>query len=612
MQKCARICFLTGWGLMLGLIEPALAGPEFMAADAYPTAIRPWTREPAPLTGNLTFAIVADRNGGTRAGIFLDALRKINRLGPDIVMSVGDLIAGYTPDAPTLRDQWSAVDRETDILEMPFFHLPGNHDLANPSQYDVWIERYGRNYYAFTYGDVLFLCLCTQNPPQFEFGISPEQVAWFKQILEKHRNVKWTFVFMHNPLWTTPDLAGGFLDVEKALSDRPYTVFAGHEHRYSYELRNGHEYYVLSTTGGVIRDPTFYDHIVWVTLGAQSEPRIVNLTLAGIVRKDIISAAQRRFNQPPQIKFLPGPQPSQDSVLSLTLVNPWPDREAIVRATWQIPAGSHWRISPAETIRTIPATAQSTQVEFNLTFPDFENGDPLDPLPSCSIEAANGTDKLQTSATLPLKDLILSLPKPALPVKAAQTTPRIDGDLDDPIWRRDPDVRRVNPLKPNPPPTPPTQVWWSYDRDYLYLAVRATEPRMTALHTSMTERDGKFWDDDTIEVFIDPTGLRQSYFQFAVNAAGIQADGFSPKADATDLAWNGAFTAATKRLDNAWTLEMALPWKTLGIDAPAVGRVLPVLLVRDRALDGPAEVSRWPISPGVNGQPALFGNLELK
>ncbi len=34
MQKCARICFLTGWGLMLGLIEPAFAGPEFMAADA--------------------------------------------------------------------------------------------------------------------------------------------------------------------------------------------------------------------------------------------------------------------------------------------------------------------------------------------------------------------------------------------------------------------------------------------------------------------------------------------------------------------------------------------------------------------------------------------------
>jgi hypothetical protein len=34
MQKRAMICFLAGWGLMLSRIEPAFAGPEFMAADA--------------------------------------------------------------------------------------------------------------------------------------------------------------------------------------------------------------------------------------------------------------------------------------------------------------------------------------------------------------------------------------------------------------------------------------------------------------------------------------------------------------------------------------------------------------------------------------------------
>jgi hypothetical protein len=47
---------------------------------------------------NFQFAIVSDRTGGHRAGVFPLALEKLNLLQPEFVVSVGDLIEGYTED----------------------------------------------------------------------------------------------------------------------------------------------------------------------------------------------------------------------------------------------------------------------------------------------------------------------------------------------------------------------------------------------------------------------------------------------------------------------------------------------------------------------------------
>jgi hypothetical protein len=55
---------------------------------------------------NFQFAIVSDRTGGHRPGVFPDAARKLNLLRPEFVMSVGDLIEGYTEDKTKLTTQW--------------------------------------------------------------------------------------------------------------------------------------------------------------------------------------------------------------------------------------------------------------------------------------------------------------------------------------------------------------------------------------------------------------------------------------------------------------------------------------------------------------------------
>src|SRR6185437_13230407 len=148
------------------------------------------------------FAVVSDRTGGHRANVFSKAVYQINLLQPEFVMSVGDLIEGYTTKDDTIKEQWDQFDGYVSKFEMPFFYVPGNHDITNKVQMQKWGERYGKRYYHFTYKNVLFLSLCSENPPNDIGAIDSEQRQWIQKTLAANPGVRWTFVFLHKPIWT--------------------------------------------------------------------------------------------------------------------------------------------------------------------------------------------------------------------------------------------------------------------------------------------------------------------------------------------------------------------------------------------------------------------------
>lgn len=253
--------------------------------------VNPWTHlnfhnDP----DHFQFALVSDRTGGHRKGVFGDAVEKLNLLQPEFVMSVGDLIEGYLVDTNKLIPQWEEFDSLLQPLEMPFFYLPGNHDISNPSMRTLWEQRYGRRYYDFVYKNVLFITMDTNDGEGVM--LSEEQVAYVKEVLAKHKDVRWTLLFMHHPIWGYGQL-NGFDAIEAALADRDYTVFAGHTHQYLQSVRQDRNYYVLATTGGgsELRGPKFgeFDHVTWVTMGAAG-PRIANLKLDGILRHNVLDS----------------------------------------------------------------------------------------------------------------------------------------------------------------------------------------------------------------------------------------------------------------------------------------------------------------------------------
>ena len=138
----------------------------------------PWTSLKLNNDPNqFTFAVVSDRTGGHREKVFSRAVQQINWLQPQFVMSVGDLIEGYTTKEETIKAEWDEFDGYVKRFQMPFFYVPGNHDLANKTLVTKWGERYGKKYYHFIYKNTLFLCLNSENPPDGMSTIDPDQQA---------------------------------------------------------------------------------------------------------------------------------------------------------------------------------------------------------------------------------------------------------------------------------------------------------------------------------------------------------------------------------------------------------------------------------------------------
>lgn len=252
------------------------------------TKVAPWTNlnfnnHPE----NFQFAIVSDRNGGCRPGVFEDAVRKLNLMQPEFVLSVGDLIAGYTTDTAQITKEWVEVNHTISELKMPFFYLPGNHDITNKVMEREWEKIYGSRYYSFNYKNALFVILDSNDDD--DFNLSRKQTDFVLRTLKENDKVRWIFVLMHHPVWTYKT-DGRFEEIEDALKGRKYTVIAGHEHHYHHAERNGSNYYILSTTGAgnALRGNYFgeFDHISWITMSDRG-PVMANLRLDGILPHDI-------------------------------------------------------------------------------------------------------------------------------------------------------------------------------------------------------------------------------------------------------------------------------------------------------------------------------------
>lgn len=282
--------FLVGL-LSMALLAPlAKAQSKTFLADSSGQAV-PWTQRPFQNNPNhFQFAVVTDRTGGHRDGVFEKAVEKLNLLHPEFVMSVGDLIEGYTKDRQEIAGMWQEWDSILAKLNVRFFAVPGNHDISNEVMREVWQERYGHAYYHFVYKNVLFLAMDTNE----EDGqtINQAQIDYVKKALNENPNVRWTLLFMHHPIWNYREF-NGFNEIERALQDRNYTVLAGHNHTYLKASRNSRNYYILATTGGGsnLRGPRFqeFDHVTWITMTDQG-PELVNLALSGIINDDVVDA----------------------------------------------------------------------------------------------------------------------------------------------------------------------------------------------------------------------------------------------------------------------------------------------------------------------------------
>jgi hypothetical protein len=264
--------------------------------------------------------------------------------------------------------------------------------------------------------------------------------------------------------------------------------------------------------------------------------------------------------------------------------------------------GAGWRID-IDPQKSVLEHGQELDIRIEASLPP---GAPRYPLPEIVLDitiektGANSAIRRSTRKALPITGS-----QPLVTIPRATESPAQDGNLDDEVWERAPDVPVFGRMDGKRSAEPVTQAWTAYDDDALYLAFRCAEPNMDQLKTKATNRDGELWFDDSVEVMLDPTGDGKTYYQVIVNSNEVVFDGrkFKKSVNLESL------RVGTSTADDHWITEIAIPWKDLGLDAPPERAGL--LLSRNRHAGGEHEIFQFPVSPKGNHQPDFFARLRF-
>ena len=226
-------------------------------------------------------------------------------------------------------------------------------------------------------------------------------------------------------------------------------------------------------------------------------------------------------------------------------------------------------------------------------------------------------------------------------VRTAQP-PQIDGNLDDAVWQRA--VRITEFVQQSPlegqPATEDTEVYVAYDDTHLYFGLYAHYSQPSMMRANRVDRDQAFFGDDLISVYFDTFLDQQRAYVFSVNGYGVQNDsileargggggrggggrggggrgGFSGGGGRSfsgvrwgDRSWDALYETGGTVVDDGWTAEMAIPFKSLRY--PAVGnRAHRWGFQIARRIRGKDETVVWsPMSRDVSGLLPQMGVLD--
>ena len=159
----------------------------------------------------------------------------------------------------------------------------------------------------------------------------------------------------------------------------------------------------------------------------------------------------------------------------------------------------------------------------------------------------------------------------------------VDGKLEEAIWQDAPTADNFWMSFPvddrRAPEEFQTEVRLTYDDQFLYIGAICKGPNDHIIPT--LKRDAReFWAGDVFGVLIDPVNEATNGFTFCTNPAGVQYEALisgrtgtraemnsrSSGNSAFNTAWDNAwFVEVTHAVDH-WTVEMAIPFKTLRFD----------------------------------------------
>lgn len=185
---------------------------------------------------------------------------------------------------------------------------------------------------------------------------------------------------------------------------------------------------------------------------------------------------------------------------------------------------------------------------------------------------------------------------------AGTPPPRISSDL---LTRQPVAIPSFARLRSVGTPSQRTEVRLTCDANYLYIVFTCHEEDAEHLLVNCREHDGPVWRDDSVEIFLDPDNDGRDYYHLIANAAGTR---YEERGRAgTPDSWDGPWYATASVGEKAWRLEAAIPFSSLGLEAPSHGDEWSANFCRNERPH--AEASTWSPVIAEFAEPRFFGRL---
>jgi hypothetical protein len=196
------------------------------------------------------------------------------------------------------------------------------------------------------------------------------------------------------------------------------------------------------------------------------------------------------------------------------------------------------------------------------------------------------------------------IPKRMVCIKPTTKAPVIDGMVDEDVWSAAVRVGDFLLFDAKTPAREQTEVLLTYDVENFYILFKCWQAAPPQVRYK--KYDSEVWEDDSVEIFIDPKLSFRDYYHFIINAEGVKYDEFK-----FDRSWNNdRWRAAAQKMPDGkgYIVEVSIPWEAVEI-RPLEGLIFGLNLCRTTLVEGGKgkEMSDWSGVYSKFHSPTQFG-----
>ena len=226
-----------------------------------------------------------------------------------------------------------------------------------------------------------------------------------------------------------------------------------------------------------------------------------------------------------------------------------------------------------------------TQIDNDTSLTLINDGGPLFRLKATDaislLQSSPNDENTSSDVTSdPFEDSIQPIPETTQP-------PVVDGNLFEIVWQKAVLLSPFQNADGTGDPQNPTETFLMWDAENLYIGAKAYLAESQLPHISQTQQDSPIWEDECIEILVDPNLQTDIYYHFVINPIGAFFDQkvnvpgqpdfrFAPHdvqlildrksmqtAFNADSKWNSGAKVATQINTTFWSIEVAIPREML-------------------------------------------------